>query len=149
MAERKTVRKHCCEDGRKNGNGGNEPVGSLVLSISGKDKGRVLMVVAHCAEDERFVFVSDGRKRRIEKPKRKNRKHLRLLSEKMPAGTGRRGKETEVPPQTPPGFTNRAIRDAIRRAGTERENGKGKEGKESQQAAEIRMEEGSFCRKTT
>lgn len=44
----------------------------VVLSLSGRDRGKLFLVVG--VEDE-YVFLADGKTRRIEKPKKKKRKH--------------------------------------------------------------------------
>ena len=54
-------------------------VGEFVLSVSGRDKGRVHVIVAVEAEGER-VFLCDGKTRRMAKPKPKKLKHVKFLS---------------------------------------------------------------------
>lgn len=49
--------------------------GSVVLSLRGRD-GKRLMAVLDVQDDR--VLVADGRLRPIEKPKRKNPRHLKL-----------------------------------------------------------------------
>ncbi len=56
---------------------GNIEKGSVVLSLRGNEKGKVMLVVG---TDEKNVFVCDGKKRKVGFPKRKNPRHLRLLS---------------------------------------------------------------------
>lgn len=51
----------------------NIPAGSVVKSLAGRDQGGYYVAIE--AED-RFVFIADGRERRLEKPKRKNVKHI-------------------------------------------------------------------------
>ncbi len=51
-------------------------IGRVVESRAGRDRGRSFLVVA--VEDAQFVFVADGCLRKLEKPKRKKLKHLRL-----------------------------------------------------------------------
>jgi len=50
----------------------------IVLSLSGRDKGKLFMVLE--AQDE-YVLISDGKFRRIEKPKRKKAKHTLFVCE--------------------------------------------------------------------
>ena len=50
-------------------------LGSVVLSLSGRDKGRMLVVVGII--DDSYVYVADGRLRRVESPKRKKIKHIK------------------------------------------------------------------------
>jgi hypothetical protein len=45
----------------------------IVLSLTGRDKGRLMLVVA---EDGDFLMLANGRLRRAESPKRKRRKHV-------------------------------------------------------------------------
>ena len=48
----------------------------LVISLAGRDKGQVFFVVD---ADESFVWIADGRGRKLEKPKRKKRRHVRKI----------------------------------------------------------------------
>jgi ribosomal protein L14E/L6E/L27E len=50
--------------------------GSVVLSVRGRDKDRCFAVID---TDGEYVFIADGRKRSIGKPKRKKIKHLKPL----------------------------------------------------------------------
>ena len=52
-------------------------VGDLVISKSGRDRGRNFMVVELI--DENYVSISDGSLRKLEKPKKKKIKHLEYL----------------------------------------------------------------------
>ena len=55
--------------------------GEFVLSISGRDKGRIHVIVATDAEKE-LVFLCDGKTRRVAKPKPKKLKHIKFLSKR-------------------------------------------------------------------
>ena len=57
--------------------------GRLVLSTAGHDKGVVLCVLR---QDGEFVYLADGRKRKVQKPKRKKLKHVELISETAYSG---------------------------------------------------------------
>ena len=48
--------------------------GSVVLSLAGHDKGRAMVVTQI---DGGVVFVADGKERKLDKPKKKNKKHVR------------------------------------------------------------------------
>lgn len=50
-------------------------LGQLVYSTAGRDKGRAFFVVA--LPKDTFVYVADGDLRKIERPKKKNIKHVR------------------------------------------------------------------------
>lgn len=46
---------------------------SLVVSKAGRDQGQLFYVVD---TDEQYVYLADGKSRKLEKPKRKKRKHV-------------------------------------------------------------------------
>ena len=46
---------------------------SLVVSKAGRDQGQLFYVID---VDEQYVYLADGKSRRLEKPKRKKRKHV-------------------------------------------------------------------------
>lgn len=48
-------------------------IGQKVRSISGRDNGRLYVVVS---TDSNYVYVADGAIRRLENPKRKNFRHV-------------------------------------------------------------------------
>lgn len=52
-------------------------LGSIVISVSGRDKSRIFIIVG--VLDEEHVAIADGRLRKIEKPKKKKLKHLRVI----------------------------------------------------------------------
>lgn len=45
----------------------------IVLSLTGRDKGQLMLVVA---EEGDFLLLANGRARRAENPKRKRRRHV-------------------------------------------------------------------------
>ena len=47
--------------------------GNLAKSLAGHDKGRIYMIVR---EEEEMVYLADGKKRPIERPKCKRKKHI-------------------------------------------------------------------------
>ena len=49
---------------------------SLVVSKAGRDQGQLFYVID---ADEQFVYLADGKSRRLEKPKRKKRKHVQQI----------------------------------------------------------------------
>lgn len=51
-------------------------IGRLVVSKAGHDKEKRYIVLR---EDEKYVYISDGRLHMIEKPKKKNKKHMTCL----------------------------------------------------------------------
>lgn len=75
--------------------------GRLVKSLSGRDKGYILAVVA---ADEKTVFVCDGKERPLSKPKKKNIRHIEVLDCVL--------EEENM-------LTDRALRRAINRIKTE------------------------------
>ncbi len=50
-------------------------VGRVVKSVSGKDKGMYFAVIG---EDENYLVLADGKKRRLENPKHKKPKHVEI-----------------------------------------------------------------------
>ena len=92
----------------------------IVLSLCGHDAGAVLFVMG---VEEPYVFLADGKRRRVENPKRKKHKHVRLLSE----GEGRAARKIRDGEKV----TNNELRRALT------------EFKEKQQ------EEGQACQKMT
>lgn len=52
-------------------------IGRIVCSKSGRDKGYFMVVVN---EDSDYLYVCDGKERPLERPKRKNAKHLSLTN---------------------------------------------------------------------
>lgn len=52
--------------------------GSLVKSLAGHDKNSYFVVLMI---EENFVYIADGKERKLEKPKRKNIKHLAVTKE--------------------------------------------------------------------
>lgn len=51
--------------------------GCIVISKSGRDKGKLFVVVD---VQDRYVYIADGKLRKIEKPKKKNKQHLQLTN---------------------------------------------------------------------
>ena len=49
---------------------------SLVVSKAGRDQGQLFYVVD---ADEQYVYLADGKSRKLEKPKRKKRKHVQQV----------------------------------------------------------------------
>ena len=49
-------------------------IGQVVKNISGRDSGRLFFIIK--IVNEKSVYISDGKKRKLEKPKLKKVKHL-------------------------------------------------------------------------
>lgn len=49
-------------------------IGSVVISSAGHDQGRFMLVVG---ADGGFVYVADGKERKLSSPKKKNIRHVR------------------------------------------------------------------------
>ncbi len=61
-------------------------VGQIVLSKSGRDKGRPFVIIGI---DEDLVCIADGMLRKVDKPKLKNQKHVQptnQIAEKILSG---------------------------------------------------------------
>ena len=75
---------------------------SLIVSKAGRDKGQLFFVID---ADEQYVYLADGKSRRIEAPKRKKQKHVRFIAESAaPVAEKIRSKEK---------ITNSELRKAI------------------------------------
>lgn len=68
-------------------------VGCFVNSVAGRDAGKNYVIIQ---ADTEYVYLADGKIRTIDRPKKKNKKHVRLLdlrdpqlSEKLIAGSVR------------------------------------------------------------
>ena len=48
----------------------------VVRSCAGRDQGQLFYVID---ADEQYVYLADGKSRRLEKPKRKKRKHIEQI----------------------------------------------------------------------
>ena len=57
-------------------------VGAVVLSTAGRDEGRRFVVLERL--DEQYVLISDGETHKVEHPKKKKLKHLKLVRESIP-----------------------------------------------------------------
>ena len=55
-------------------------IGQFVISRAGHDKDMVYVIVA---EEGDFVYVSDGRLKLPDHPKKKRRKHVQLMNRKL------------------------------------------------------------------
>lgn len=49
----------------------------IVVSLAGRDRGKLFFVIE---AGEAFVTIADGKGRKLERPKRKNRKHVQKVS---------------------------------------------------------------------
>ena len=75
--------------------------GCLARSLAGKDAGMICLILR---EEEEYLFIADGRGRRVQTPKKKNRKHVRLI-------TGECGEPIRFAEKT---LTNRFLRIWLR-----------------------------------
>lgn len=75
--------------------------GTVVKSLAGRDKGKLLAVVQ---SDENRIFVCDGKERPVDRPKSKNIRHVELVGASIT--------EAET-------ATNRALKKALRRLNAE------------------------------
>ena len=48
----------------------------MIVSLAGRDKGQLFFVID---TDDQFVYLADGKGRRLESPKRKKLRHVRKL----------------------------------------------------------------------
>ena len=59
----------------------NYEAGQIVKSLAGHDKDCIYMIVR---ADGSFIWVADGKRRRLENPKRKNTAHVQLIKVYVP-----------------------------------------------------------------
>ncbi len=57
-------------------------VGTIAISKAGRDKGKAMVIVEETAN---YLLVCDGKERPVERPKRKNPKHLKLTNTRLTA----------------------------------------------------------------
>ena len=72
-------------------------IGRLVEALRGRDRGSVFVVVGH--DGEHFLWLADGHRRPLEKPKRKNALHVRVtpgFAKEFTAQWGQSGKATNA-----------------------------------------------------
>ena len=69
--------------------------------MAGRDAGVICLILR---EEDENVFIADGRDRRVETPKKKNRKHVRLI-------TGENGEPIRFSGEA---LTNRFLRNWLR-----------------------------------
>ena len=50
-------------------------IGNVVMALAGKEKGQLFVVVNL---DDKYAYLSDGKRLRANKPKKKSFKHIRL-----------------------------------------------------------------------
>ena len=48
----------------------------MIVSLAGRDKGQLFFVID---TDDQFLYLADGKGRRLESPQRKKRRHVRKL----------------------------------------------------------------------
>ena len=51
--------------------------GNMVVSLSGRDRGVVCIVLQ---DEGEYLCITDGKKHKVEHPKKKKRKHVRLIT---------------------------------------------------------------------
>ena len=51
--------------------------GDLVVSLAGRDKDQIFYVLR---TEDNYVFLADGKTRKLENPKRKKQKHIRFVT---------------------------------------------------------------------
>lgn len=73
----------------------------MARSLVGRDAGIICLILR---EEDENVFIADGRDRRVETPKKKNRKHVRLI-------TGENGEPIRFSGEA---LTNRFLRNWLR-----------------------------------
>lgn len=65
-------------------------IGMLATSKAGHDKSNVYVIVG---ETESWVYLCDGKIRTLQKPKKKNKKHIQIIKQEIDAGVQKRIRE--------------------------------------------------------
>lgn len=52
-------------------------IADIVKSINGRDSGKSMLIIG---VEENYLLLTDGKSRKLEKPKRKNVKHVKYLA---------------------------------------------------------------------
>ncbi|MFP3156429.1 KOW domain-containing RNA-binding protein [Lachnospiraceae bacterium ZAX-1] len=52
-------------------------IGKFATSKSGHDKGNIYVIIG---EETDYVYVADGKLKTVDKPKRKNKKHIQIIN---------------------------------------------------------------------
>ena len=65
-------------------------VGNLALSLAGHDKNQIYIIIK---EDDEYVYLSDGRLKPFDLPKKKNKKHIQVINKGVDAELSNRIKE--------------------------------------------------------
>lgn len=60
-----------------------DEVGMFAVSKSGHDRGHLYVIID---QEPGCVYLADGRLRMMEQPKRKNRKHIQIIHQKVEEG---------------------------------------------------------------
>lgn len=55
-------------------------VGMLAMSQAGHDKGTIYVIIREAGE---YIYVADGRIRTVDRPKKKNTKHVQIIKKKQ------------------------------------------------------------------
>ena len=53
--------------------------GALAKSLAGRDKEEIFVIIEEAGE---YIFLADGKCRLLEKPKRKNKKHIQIIHDR-------------------------------------------------------------------
>ncbi|MDE6738813.1 MAG: KOW domain-containing RNA-binding protein [Lachnospiraceae bacterium] len=55
-------------------------IGMLASSKAGHDQKTIYVIID---EDDEYVYLADGRNRTVDRPKKKNRKHIQIIKKKQ------------------------------------------------------------------
>ncbi len=54
-------------------------IGNVVIALAGKEKGQLFIIVD---KDDKYAYLSDGKRLKTKKPKKKSFKHIKLFTTK-------------------------------------------------------------------
>jgi len=90
-------------------------LGQVVQSKAGRDEGK-LYVVVDVEPDQKFLYLADGKTRKVEKPKKKNPRHLNRLNEVL--------EEIQTKNKARMRITNREVESALKKVREKDHNNK-------------------------
>ncbi len=68
-------------------------IGMLASSKAGHDRRQIYVIIG---EDDEYVYLADGRNRTVDRPKKKNRKHIQLIKKMRLEKTADGWKDLEI-----------------------------------------------------
>ena len=68
-------------------------IGMLAVSRAGHDRGTTYVIIG---EEDEYVYLADGQTRTVDRPKRKNKKHIQVIKKVQMDQTSGGNKDLEI-----------------------------------------------------